>query len=127
VAQEAPATASTSGPPQILAALIDYRRCASLIDLFGVPYSRVHLRDLRVVHSCSGLPAWRDDDQRQAIRQAIDLARQARERASPVRRLLVADERVVLEAENTVVSQNNPTHHAELNGSPPGDVTGRVD
>jgi tRNA(Arg) A34 adenosine deaminase TadA len=50
------------------------------------------------------------------IRRAIDLARQARERGNhPFGALLVADERIVLEAENTVVSQNNPTHHAELN------------
>ena len=50
------------------------------------------------------------------IRRAIDLARQARERGDhPFGALLVADNQVVLEAENTVVSQNNPTHHAEMN------------
>jgi len=55
-------------------------------------------------------------DDAKYIRRAIDLARQARERGNhPFGALLVADERIVLEAENTVVSQNNPTHHAELN------------
>lgn len=50
------------------------------------------------------------------IRRAIDLARQARERGNhPFGALLVADEQILLEAENTVVSQNNPTHHAEMN------------
>ena len=50
------------------------------------------------------------------IRRTIDLARQARERGDhPFGALLVADGQIVLEAENTVVTTNNPTHHAELN------------
>jgi tRNA(Arg) A34 adenosine deaminase TadA len=50
------------------------------------------------------------------IRRAIELARQARERGDhPFGALLVADGQIVLEAENTVASQNNPTHHAEMN------------
>jgi tRNA(Arg) A34 adenosine deaminase TadA len=50
------------------------------------------------------------------VRRAIELARQARERGNhPFGAVLVADARVVLEAENTVVTQNNPTHHAEMN------------
>ena len=50
------------------------------------------------------------------IRRAIDLARGARERGDhPFGALLVAGGQIVLEAENTVVSQGNPTHHAEMN------------
>jgi tRNA(Arg) A34 adenosine deaminase TadA len=50
------------------------------------------------------------------IRRAIDLARQAREHGNhPFGALLVADDQIVLEAENTVISQRNPTHHAEMN------------
>jgi tRNA(Arg) A34 adenosine deaminase TadA len=50
------------------------------------------------------------------IRRAIALARQARERGNhPFGALLVADDHIVLEAENTVVTENNPTHHAEMN------------
>jgi tRNA(Arg) A34 adenosine deaminase TadA len=52
----------------------------------------------------------------QYIWRAIDLARQARERGNhPFGALLVADGQIVLEAENTVVSDGNPTHHAEMN------------
>ena len=55
-------------------------------------------------------------DDARYIRRAIDLARQARERGDhPFGALLVANEQIVLEAENTVVSRNNPTHHAEMN------------
>ena len=55
-------------------------------------------------------------DHARYIRRAIDLARQARERGNhPFGALLVADDQIVLEAENTVVSQGNPTHHAEMN------------
>ena len=55
-------------------------------------------------------------DDAKYIRRALDLARLARERGNhPFGALLVADDTIVLEAENTVVSQNNPTHHAELN------------
>ncbi len=50
------------------------------------------------------------------IRRAIDLARLAREHGNhPFGALLVADDLIVLEAENTVVSQGNPTQHAEMN------------
>jgi tRNA(Arg) A34 adenosine deaminase TadA len=50
------------------------------------------------------------------IRRAIELARQAREQGNhPFGALLVADGHVVLEAENTVVSENDPTRHAEMN------------
>ena len=66
------------------------------------------------------------------IRRTIELARQARERGNhPFGALLVADGQIVLEAENTVVTQNNPTHHAELNlvqrawRELPADVIGR--
>ncbi len=49
------------------------------------------------------------------VRRAIQLARQARERGDhPFGALLVADGKIVLEAENTVVSRKDPTHHAEL-------------
>ncbi len=55
-------------------------------------------------------------DDARYIRRAIDLARQARARGNhPFGALLVAEGRIILEAENTVVSQNNPTYHAELN------------
>jgi len=55
------------------------------------------------------------DDARH-IRRAIELARMARERGNhPFGALLVADEQIVLEAENTVVTENDPTHHAEMN------------
>lgn len=50
------------------------------------------------------------------IRRAIQLARQARGRGNPpFGALLVADQKVVLEAESTVVTQHDPTRHAELN------------
>ena len=50
------------------------------------------------------------------IRRTIELAQQARERGNhPFGALLVADARVVMEAENTVVSENSPIHHAEMN------------
>lgn len=50
------------------------------------------------------------------IRRAIELARQARARGNhPFGALLVADGQIALEAENTVVSQNDPTRHAEMN------------
>lgn len=50
------------------------------------------------------------------IRRVIDVARQAREHGNhPFGGLLVVDGAVVLEAENTVVSQRDPTRHAEMN------------
>jgi tRNA(Arg) A34 adenosine deaminase TadA len=50
------------------------------------------------------------------IRQAIALASQARAHGNhPFGALLVHNNRVVLTAENTVSSENNPTHHAETN------------
>jgi tRNA(Arg) A34 adenosine deaminase TadA len=50
------------------------------------------------------------------IRRAIDLARLARERGNhPFGAVVVADGQIVLEAENSVVTDNNPTHHAEMN------------
>ncbi|HKZ32507.1 MAG TPA: nucleoside deaminase [Vicinamibacteria bacterium] len=50
------------------------------------------------------------------IRRAIELAREARKRGNhPFGALLVVDGQIVLEAENTVVTQKNPTHHAEMN------------
>jgi tRNA(Arg) A34 adenosine deaminase TadA len=50
------------------------------------------------------------------IRRTLELARRARERGDhPFGAILVADGQIVLEAENTVVTQKNPTHHAELN------------
>lgn len=50
------------------------------------------------------------------IRRTLELARRARERGDhPFGAILVADGQIVLEAENTVVTQSNPTHHAELN------------
>jgi len=50
------------------------------------------------------------------IRRAIDLARRSREHGNhPFGALLVAGGQIVLEAENTVVSQDNPTLHAEMN------------
>eukprot|EP01039_Chlorochromonas_danica_P011136 gene11135-12415_t len=51
------------------------------------------------------------------IRQSIELARNAKNRGDhPFGALLVSPQGVVLlTAENTVVTQGNPTHHAELN------------
>jgi len=55
-------------------------------------------------------------DDAKHIRRAIDLARRARERGNhPFGAVLVVDDAIVLEAENTVVTENDPTHHAELN------------
>lgn len=55
-------------------------------------------------------------DDAKYIRRAIELARLARERGNhPFGALLVADGRIVLEAENSVVSEGNPTLHAEMN------------
>lgn len=50
------------------------------------------------------------------VRQAIELARRARERGNrPFGALVVVDKQVVLTAENTVNSEANPTCHAETN------------
>jgi tRNA(Arg) A34 adenosine deaminase TadA len=50
------------------------------------------------------------------LKQAIDLARQARADGNhPFGALLVLDGRVVLTARNTVITQQNPTAHAEHN------------
>lgn len=50
------------------------------------------------------------------IRRAIELARQARGRGNhPFGAVLVVDSQIALEAENTVVAQNDPTRHAEMN------------
>lgn len=50
------------------------------------------------------------------IRQAIDLAREARTKGNhPFGSLLVIDTQVVLTAENTVNSDGNPLGHAETN------------
>jgi tRNA(Arg) A34 adenosine deaminase TadA len=50
------------------------------------------------------------------IRRALELACQARKRGNhPFGALLVADRRIVLEAENTVVTEADPTKHAEMN------------
>src|SRR5262245_53578283 len=50
------------------------------------------------------------------IRDAIALARSAREKGDhPFGALLVVGGRVVLRAENSVVSDRDPTRHAELN------------
>lgn len=52
----------------------------------------------------------------QFIRQAIQLAKQARQRGNdPFGALLAIDGQVVLTAENTVNSEKNPTCHAETN------------
>ncbi len=52
----------------------------------------------------------------QFIRQAIELARQARAHGNhPFGALLVIDHKVVLTAENTVNTESNPTRHAETN------------
>ena len=71
------------------------------------------------------------DDTRH-IRRAIFLARQARDHGNhPFGALLVADAHVVLEAENTVVTEKDPTRHAEMNlvqaawRTLPEDVIGR--
>src|SRR5215467_13134478 len=50
------------------------------------------------------------------VRQAIELARQAREHGNhPFGSLLVIDDKVVLTAENTINTERNPTCHAETN------------
>ena len=52
----------------------------------------------------------------QFIRQAIELARQARGNGNhPFGALLAIDNQVVLTAENTINTDNNPTCHAETN------------
>lgn len=52
----------------------------------------------------------------QFIRQAIELARQARINGNhPFGALLVIDNQVVLTAENTINTDKNPTCHAETN------------
>jgi tRNA(Arg) A34 adenosine deaminase TadA len=52
----------------------------------------------------------------QFLKQAIELARQARTDGNhPFGALLVLDERVVLTARNTVITDQNPTAHAEHN------------
>lgn len=49
------------------------------------------------------------------IRQAIALAHASKEKGNhPFGALLVLDGKVILSSENTVVTQNNPTHHAEF-------------
>jgi len=50
------------------------------------------------------------------IRRAIELARQSRDSGNhPFGALLVADSGIALEAQNTVVTEHSPIHHAELN------------
>ena len=50
------------------------------------------------------------------IRRTIELARQARARGDhPFGAVLAGNGQIVLEAENTVVTEKNPTHHAEMN------------
>lgn len=50
------------------------------------------------------------------VRQAIDLARQAREAGNhPFGALLALDGRVVLTAQNTIATDRDPTAHAESN------------
>jgi len=50
------------------------------------------------------------------LRQAIDLARQARLAGNhPFGALLVLDAQVVLTAQNTIATDNDPTAHAETN------------
>jgi tRNA(Arg) A34 adenosine deaminase TadA len=50
------------------------------------------------------------------IRRCIELSYQAREkRNAPFASLLVIDEKIVLEAENTVSTEQNPLGHSELN------------
>ncbi|HSE97602.1 MAG TPA: nucleoside deaminase [Blastocatellia bacterium] len=50
------------------------------------------------------------------LQRAIDLAMQARQHGNhPFGALLVIDEQIALTAENTVMSDNNPTSHAETN------------
>ena len=52
----------------------------------------------------------------QFLKQAIELARQARAAGNhPFGALLVLDGRVVLTALNTVITEQNPTGHAEHN------------
>ena len=56
------------------------------------------------------------NDNEQFLKQAIALARQARTDGNhPFGALLVVDGRVVLGARNTVITQQNPTAHAEHN------------
>jgi tRNA(Arg) A34 adenosine deaminase TadA len=50
------------------------------------------------------------------MREAIELANIAKANGNhPFGALLVVDDRVVLRAENTVITGNNFTHHAEMN------------
>jgi tRNA(Arg) A34 adenosine deaminase TadA len=50
------------------------------------------------------------------IRHAIQLAQQSKQNGNhPFGALLVLDNVIILEAENTVITGNNPTEHAEMN------------
>jgi tRNA(Arg) A34 adenosine deaminase TadA len=50
------------------------------------------------------------------VRQAIDLSRQARQRGNqPFGALLLLDQAVVLTAQNTITTDQDPTAHAETN------------
>ena len=56
------------------------------------------------------------DDQEDFVRQAIELARQARLAGNhPFGALLIVDGEVVLTAQNTVTTDRDPTAHAETN------------
>lgn len=49
------------------------------------------------------------------IHRVLELAEQALEKGNkPFGALLVSDEKIILEAENTTQSENDPTRHAEL-------------
>lgn len=50
------------------------------------------------------------------IRQSISLAEKSKEEGNhPFGALLVRNNEVILTAQNTVTTENNPTHHAEMN------------
>jgi tRNA(Arg) A34 adenosine deaminase TadA len=56
------------------------------------------------------------EGEKEYIRRAIAIARQAKEHGNhPFGALLVLDDQILLEAENTVTTGQNPTHHAEMN------------
>lgn len=57
------------------------------------------------------------DNHEQHIRSAIELAKLSKENGNhPFGALLLSPNgEVILTAENTVLTQNNPTHHAEMN------------
>ena len=77
---------------------------------------RIYGCNFGVEFECWGKEEFMSNDHRGFIEQAIELANQAKGNGNhPFGALLVQDGEVVLTAVNTVNTQNDITHHAELN------------